>query len=98
MTYTVEQVAVLTKAAEAGALNYERAKELAGVLGVSAKSVVAKIKSLDLPYEPMPIAPKRPKGLTKAELVRNIEAKLGLPAETLAGLEKAPASVLAKLS
>lgn len=97
MSYTVEQVAVLTKAAEVGPITWARANEIAEEIGMSARSVVAKIKSLELPYEPKPVEPKRPKGMTKTDLVRTIEARLHVPANTFNGLEKATGSGLNKL-
>lgn len=97
MAYTVEQVAVLTKAAEKGPITYAKACEIAGEIGMSQRSVVAKIKSLDLAYEPKPTEPKRPKGLTKADLVATIKARLDKEDLDLKGLEKATSQALAKL-
>lgn len=96
MAYTVEQVAVLTKAAEAGPITFEKAVEIGAEIGMTHRSVIAKIKSLDLPYEPKPVAPKRPKGATKSELVAEIVAKLGVEVN-LDGLEKATSQALGKL-
>jgi hypothetical protein len=94
MSYTVEQVAALTNAAP---VSYERALELAMELGKTPRSVIAKVKSLGLAYEPKPAAPKRPKGLTKTELVGYIAARLDVPAEALEGLTKATSQSLDKL-
>lgn len=97
MAYTVEQVAVLNKAAENGPITYAQACEIAELIGMSQRSVVAKIKSLDLAYEPKPAEPKRPKGMTKADLIASIKARLDKEDLDLSGLEKATSQALGKL-
>lgn len=98
MAYTKEQEAVLTKTAETeGRITYAMAEDLAAEFGVTHRSVIAKVKSMELPYEPKPVAPKRPKGKTKSELVEEIVAALGGEVD-LVGLEKATGRALAKLS
>ena len=94
MPYTKAQEAALTKAAP---VSFEDAARFAAEFGVSQRSVIAKVKSLDLPYIPKEVAPKRPRGVTKAELVASIEAEHRVPQGTFAGLEKAPARALAAL-
>ena len=91
MPYTKAQEAALTKAAP---VSFEDAARLAAEFGVSQRSVIAKVKSLDLEYIPKQVAPKRPRGVTKAQLVAAIEESRGLPEGSLDGLEKAPAQAL----
>jgi hypothetical protein len=97
VNYTPEMVAILK--AEATPITYARAGELAEEFGKSLRSVVAKILSEEIEYEGKPVAPKRPKGLTKAELLAEIENALadedGVP--VLAGLEKATSQSLSAL-
>ena len=91
MPYTKAQEAALTKAAP---VSFEDAALFAAEFGVSQRSVIAKVKSLDLEYIPKEVAPKRPRGVTKAQLVAAIEDSRGLPAGALDGLEKASARAL----
>ena len=97
MAYTDKEVAVLTKAAEAGPISYEDAIRIGAEIGKSPKSVVAKVLSLELPYARKPEQPKRPKGMTKNDLVRTIEARMGVDFEKFNGLEKATAQALEKI-
>ena len=97
MTYDVTQEAVLKTAAETGPITYANAVDFGEVFGKSTRSVIAKIKSLDLPYTPKPVPAKRPKGVTKAEVVTAIEVSLGVATDTFAGLDKATAQALSKL-
>lgn len=91
VNYTPEQEAAIRAASP---LNIDKAKALAETLGKSWRSVIAKAKSMDLPYEAKPAPAKRPKGMTKAELVDEIEVRTGA---SLSGLEKATASALSRL-
>lgn len=73
------------------AMTYDRAVSLAETWGLSVKSVIAKTKSLGIDYTPKPRAPRKTSGVTKADLVRQIESKLDLE---LDGLQNASASAL----
>ena len=95
MAYTEKETAVLL--AEETPITYARAGVLAEELGKSHRSVISKIKSLELDYEPKPVAPKRPQGKTKAELVAEVESHFGAESGSLAGLEKATGLGLAAL-
>jgi protein-L-isoaspartate O-methyltransferase len=98
MAYTNEEVAVLETAAEEnGSITFEMAKELARQLYKTPRSVIAKVKQLDLPYTPKPAPAKREKGMTKAELVARIAENIGANAEDLDGLGKATARALGRL-
>ena len=100
MAYTEAQEARLI---EMGTVTYEQAIELAEEFGVSAKSVIAKIYSLNaqrdagINYVPKARPAKRAKGVTKAELVAQIANATGADNEAIEGLSKAPAAALAAL-
>ena len=98
MPYTDKQVAALQNAAqEFGTLNAEIAGKLADQLGQSKRSVIAKIKSLDLPYAVAKKPVKGTRATTKAEYVTAIAKALDADATDLAGLEKATALGLSRL-
>ena len=73
------------------AMDYNRAEALASEWGLSVKSVIAKTKSLGIDYTPKPRALRKTSGITKADMVRQIEGKLNLE---LDGLQNASASAL----
>ena len=75
-------------------MTYDRAVALATQWGLSVKSVIAKTKSLGIDYTPKPRATRKTSGITKADLVRQIESKLNLE---LDGLQNASASALTTL-
>lgn len=98
MAYTKKEVATLNKLAETnGSVTYEDAVALSEDFGKSVRSVISKVKSLDLPYTPKAKPAKREKGLTKAELVAQVAENLGVEADVLAGLEKSTARAIGKL-
>lgn len=72
-------------------MDYARAEALASQWGLSIKSVIAKTKSLGIDYQPKPKALRKGSGITKADLVKQIEAKLDCQ---LDGLANASASAL----
>jgi len=72
-------------------MTYDRAVALATAWGLSPKSVIAKTKSLGIDYIPKPRALRKTSGITKADMVRQIEGKLNLE---LDGLQNASASAL----
>ena len=71
--YTAEQVAALIDAAP---VSYDDAVIFAAEWEKSPKSVIAKIKSLDLEYIPKAKPKKRPTQETKAQIVEDIQAML----------------------
>jgi len=73
------------------AMDYNRAEALASEWGLSVKSVIAKTKSLGIDYQPKARAPRKTSGITKAQLVAQIEGKLDCQ---LDGLQNASASAL----
>jgi len=98
MPYTEKQVVALQNAAQKfGTLNGEIAGQLAADLGQSKRSVIAKIKSLELPYAVAKKPVKGTRSTTKAEYVTAIAKALDADATDLAGLEKATALGLSRL-
>lgn len=90
--YSPEQEAALVAAAP---ITWDMAQEFATDFGKSVKSIIAKVKTLDLDYVPKAKpAPKRV-GPTKSEMVAEIEAATGL---VLTGLDKAPVAALKALA
>ena len=92
MPYTEKQVAALQNAAQQfGTLNGEIAGQLADELGLTKRSVIAKIKSLGLDYAVAKKPVKGTRAISKAEYVSAIAKALDADASTLDGLEKATA-------
>ena len=97
MAYTKEQEARLI---ELGTIRFEDLEEVSAELGKSPRSIVAKVLSMaalgeDVTYVAKEKAPKRPAGMTKAEMVALIAEGVGL--ESIPGLEKAKGTALAAL-
>jgi phage-related minor tail protein len=98
MAYSDKEVAVLTKAVEDnGSITFDMLEDLAVEVVKTPRSVLAKVKQLGLPYTPKEKAPKREKGVTKAELVAAIAKNIGASENDLDGLTKATAKALGKL-
>ena len=91
VNYTPEMVSEM---AAQTPLNLEKAKALSVQLNRSVRSIIAKAKREGIDYVSVKPVAKRVKGLTKADLVKSISAKVGV---NLEGLEKAPAVTLGKL-
>ena len=87
--YTPEMVAVINGTNERP-FNKEIAGDIAARIGKSRRSVIAKIKSMGLPY-----AVQRP--TRKIDTVLAIAKALDMDADDLDGLTKAPASALSAL-
>ena len=92
VNYTSEMVSEM---AAQTPLNLEKAKALSVQLNRSVRSIIAKAKREGIDYVSVKPVAKRVKGKTKAELVAVIASKVG--ADSLEGLEKAPAVTLGKL-
>ena len=98
MSYTSQQVAALENAAKANdTLNGALAEKLAIELGQSKRSVIAKIKSLGLPYTVAAKPVKGNRATSKAEYVAAIAKALDEDSSSFAGLEKATATALSSL-
>ena len=91
MAYSASETAAIVAASP---LTYERALELASELGKTHRSVIAKAKQMGVDYVPKAKPAKRPKGVTKADLVSAISARLGVG---LDGLETAKMQTLETL-
>jgi hypothetical protein len=89
--YSVEQVAVLKDNAP---FDLEKAKLIGLQIGKEYRSVIAKCLSEGIEYNSKPAPAKRPAVETKAEIVAEIAASMGLE---LSGLEKATAKALVTL-
>lgn len=98
MSYTTEQVKTIQAAAkELGTLNGQIAGELAEKIGMSKRSVIAKIKSLGLDYAVAVKPTKGTRATSKAEYIAAIASALDADASSFAGLEKSTASALSNL-
>ena len=93
--YTEKMTAALVAQ---GKWTFAQAEAFGKEHNLSTRSVVSKIKSLGLEYEPKPkAARKNPDAVRKADVVAALAAKLGADAETFAGLAKADMKALAEL-
>jgi hypothetical protein len=92
VNYTSEMVSEM---AAQTPLNLEKAQALSIQLNRSVRSIIAKAKREGIDYVSVKPAAKRVKGQTKAEMVKAIAEKLN--ADSLDGLEKAPAITLGRL-
>ena len=92
--YTPQMVAALM----AGTVtNYDTAVSYAEANSLSIRSVIAKVKSLGLPYTPKARILKRGERVTRVELVRAIEKSLASGTDSLVGLEKSSVAALSRL-
>ena len=78
--------------------NYDSASEYASKYGLSVRSVISKLKNLELDYTPKPVVKSagEPR-VKKSEIVSQIASIAGADPEALAGLEKADARSLTAL-
>jgi hypothetical protein len=93
--YTPEMVSII-----AGYSHFDAAvaAEIAGLIGKSPRSVIAKIKSLDLPYTIKRPARKDGSDIArKSDTVNAIAKALAMDVADLDGLAKAPRSALEAL-
>lgn len=91
--YSQSMVAELTKK---GSWSFAEAEAFASRFNLSTRSVVSKIKSLDLDYTPKPKALAQPR-IRKADTVAAIAKALCTDSDSLAGLAKADAAALSAL-
>ena len=92
VNYTPEMVSEM---AAQTPLNLEKAQALSIQLNRSVRSIIAKAKREGIDYVSVKPVAKRVKGQTKAQMVEAITEKLN--ADSLDGLEKAPALALGRL-
>lgn len=70
-----------------GTITYDMANEFATKYNISIRSVVAKVRSMELPYQPK-VSTEKPKvtkvaGSSKAEIVAEIESMLNITFKSL---------------
>lgn len=94
MAYTKEQEAVLVNASP---VTFADAEVFAKEFGVSTRSVIAKVQSLNLDYVAKPKPVKRPAGMTKTQMVEVIANRLNVEAAELSGLVNARGTSLSTL-
>ena len=75
----------------------ETVEALAEDLDKSVKSIIGKLIREGVYKKTEYVTKTGEKPITKVEIVENLEEKLGLPNQTLAGLEKSPKTVLRRL-
>lgn len=92
--YTPALVAELRDCAP---MDLQKAKSFADKHGMSYRSVIAKCKTEQIEYVKLEPAAKKPKGVTKSDLAHDIAVSMGMSADDLTGLDKAPFAVLEKI-
>jgi hypothetical protein len=80
-----------------GSFDYDSAAAYASANNLSTRSVISKVKSLDLPYTPRPKRASTGPRLRKADVVDQIASSLGVHTDTIAGLSKADMASLQTL-
>ena len=96
VNYTEEQVAVMIEKYSNNPTR-ETVEFLAEEMDKSIKSIIGKLSREGVYKKTEYVTKTGEKPITKVELVDNLEEKLGLPNQTLAGLEKSPKTVLRRL-
>ena len=76
---------------------FAQAEAFASANDLSTRSVVSKIKSLDLAYEPKPKAAAKGPRIRKADLVAGVAKGLAINVESIEGLAKADTRSLSAL-
>ena len=96
VNYTEEQVAVMIEKYSNNPTR-ETVEFLAQEMDKSIKSIIGKLSREGVYKKTEYVTNTGEKPITKVEIVENLEEKLGLPNQTLAGLEKSPKTVLRRL-
>ena len=96
VNYTEEQVAVMIEKYSNNPTR-ETVEFLAQEMDKSIKSIIGKFSREGVYKKTEYVTKTGEKPITKVEIVENLEEKLGLPNQTLAGLEKSPKTVLRRL-
>ena len=96
VNYTEEQVAVMIEKYSNNPTR-ETVEFLAQEMDMSIKSIIGKLSREGVYKKTEYVTKTGEKPITKVEIVENLEEKLGLPNQTLAGLEKSPKTVLRRL-
>lgn len=88
---------MLNELRDMGTITYDMAHEFAEKHDISIRSVVAKVRSMELPYQPKEVTGvkvAKPKGEAKADVVADIQAMLNT---TFKGLDRLVLEDLVKL-
>ena len=96
VNYTEEQVAVMIEKYSNNPTR-ETVEFLAQEMDKSIKSIIGKLSREGVYKKTEYVTKTGEKPITKVEIVETLEEKLGLPNQTLAGLEKSPKTVLRRL-
>ena len=96
VNYTEEQVAVMIEKYSNNPTR-ETVEFLAQEMDKSIKSIIGKLSREGVYKKTEYVTKTGEKPITKVEIVENLEEKLGLTNQTLAGLEKSPKTVLRRL-
>ena len=96
VNYTEEQVAFMIDKYSNNPTR-ETVEFLAQEMDKSIKSIIGKLSREGVYKKTEYVTKTGEKPITKVEIVENLEEKLGLPNQTLAGLEKSPKTVLRRL-
>ena len=96
VNYTEEQVAVMIEKYSNNPTR-ETVEFLAQEMDKSIKSIIGKLSREGVYKKTEYVTKTGEKPITQVEIVENLEEKLGLPNQTLAGLEKSPKTVLRRL-
>ena len=96
VNYTEEQVAVMIEKYSNNPTR-ETVEFLAQEMDKSIKSIIGKLSREGVYKKTEYVTKTGEKPITKVEIVENLEEKLGLPNQTLAGLEKSPKTVIRRL-
>ena len=96
VNYTEEQVAVMIEKYSNNPTR-ETVEFLAQEMDKSIKSIIGKLSREGVYKKTEYVTKTGEKPITKVEIVENLEEKLGLTNQTLAGLEKSTKTVLRRL-
>lgn len=92
--YTEKMVAELQRQ---GSWNFEQAADFAATHALTTRSVISKIKSLEIAYTPKEKGPSKPVGERKVDIIAEIARSTKMNIELIEGLNRAPVSSLKEL-
>ena len=92
--YTAKMVAELQRQRS---WNFEQAAAFAATHALTTRSVISKIKSLEIAYTPKEKAPAKAAGERKSDIIAEIARGLKMNMELIEGLNRAPVSSLKEL-
>jgi len=95
--YSAEQIAVIEAAAAAGPIDGNVAEKIGKEIGKTKRSVISKVKSMEIEYVSAVRPVKGTRSVTKQEMVDQIADFIGTDSAILSGLQKATAASLKAL-